>query len=275
MPELPEITVLARQMKTELVGKTFTNIEVLQPKCLNVPQEAFVDALAGARLLDVTHRGKWLFVETTQGWLLLNLGMGGEVLLTTRDALPEKYRLIFDFDDGDCLAVNFWWFGYAHFAAELADHSPTARLGPNAMSLPPDQFRELLRGRRGGIKSFLLNQRRIAGIGNVYVQDPLFKAGIHPLRKINTLDDDDATALWRAIQETLQESIDLGGSAWEQDLHGEKGHWDGSFFLVAYREGQPCPACGTTVVKIKTGSTSSFICPRCQPIDTGVPKNDE
>ena len=132
MPELPEITVLAHQMKTELVGKTFTSIEVLQPKCLNVPEEAFADALTGAQLLDVTHRGKWLLVETTQGWLLLSLGMGGEILLTTRDALPEKYRLIFNFDDDACLAINFWWFGYAHFAAKLADHSPTARLGPNA-----------------------------------------------------------------------------------------------------------------------------------------------
>ena len=268
MPELPEITVLARQMKTELVGKTFASIEVLQPKCLNVQPEAFVDALAGARLLDVTHRGKWLFVETTQGWLLLNLGMGGEVLLTTRDALPEKHRLVFDFDDGACLAINFWWFGYAHFAAELADHLPTARLGPNALTLTLDQFRELLRGRRGGVKSFLLNQRRIAGLGNVYVQDPLFKAGIHPLRKINTLDDDDATALWRTIRGTLQESIDLGGSAWEHDLHGEKGRWDASFFLAAYREGQPCPVCGAPIEKIKTGSTSGYICPVCQALDT-------
>jgi formamidopyrimidine-DNA glycosylase len=266
MPELPEITVLARQMKTELVGKTFTSIEVLQPKCLNVSEEAFVEALAGARLLDVTHRGKWLLVETTQGWLLLSLGMGGEILLTTHNALPEKYRLVFDFDDGTCLAVNFWWFGYAHFVAELTDHSPTAQLGPNALSLTLEQFRELLRGRRGGIKSFLLNQRRIAGLGNVYVQDPLFKAGIHPLRKIDTLDDDEITALWRAVRETLQESIDLGGSAWEQDLHGEKGRWDASFLLVGYREGQPCPVCGTPVEKIKTGSTSSFICPLCQPL---------
>ena len=268
MPELPEITVLAHQMKTELVGKTFTSIEVLQPKCLNVPEEAFADALTGAQLLDVTHRGKWLLVETTQGWLLLSLGMGGEILLTTRDALPEKYRLIFNFDDDACLAINFWWFGYAHLAAQLADHSPTARLGPNALSLTLDQFRELLGGRRGAIKSFLLDQQRIAGIGNVYVQDPLFKAGIHPLRKINTLDDDEITALWQAIRETLQESIDLGGSVWEQDLHGEKGRWDRSFFLVAYREDEPCPACGTRIEKIKTGSTSGYVCPVCQALDT-------
>jgi len=269
MPELPEIAVLAHQMKTELVGKTFTGIEVLQPKCLNVSKEAFVEGLTGARLLNVTHRGKWLFVETTQGWLLLNLGMGGEILLTTRDTLPEKYRLIFDFDDDTCLAINFWWFGYAHFVAELADHSPTTRLGPDALSLTPDEFQELLRGRRGAIKSFLLDQRWIAGIGNVYVQDPLFKAGVHPLRSINTLDDDEITALWRAIQETLQESIDRGGSAWERDLHGEKGRWDGSFFLVAYREGQPCPVCGMPVEKIQTGSTSGYICRVCQPLNEG------
>lgn len=111
MPELPEITVRAREMKKELVNKTIANIEVLQPKCLNVPEETFVEALTGAQLLDVTHRGKWLFVETSQGWLLMGLGMGGELLLVTRDTLPEKYRLIFDFTDGTCLAVNFWkWY---------------------------------------------------------------------------------------------------------------------------------------------------------------------
>ena len=99
--------------------------------------------------------------------------------------------------------------------------------------------------RRGAIKPFVLNQKRIAGIGNVYVQDPLFKAGIHPLRRINTLSDDKVTALWQALQETLQESIDHGGSAWELNLYGEKGGWGEHFLLVGYREGEPCPKCGT------------------------------
>ena len=271
MPELPEITVLARQMKQELVGKTISGIEVLQPKCLNVAERTFVESLTGARLLDVSHRGKWIFVETDKGWLLLSLGMGGEVLLVSRETLPEKHRLVFDFDDGTCLAVNFWWFGYTHYArpGELDDHAMTAKLGPNALDLTLDEFRELLRGRRGGVKSFLLNQSRIAGIGNVYIQDPLFKAKIHPLRAINTLSDDEIAALWQVLQGTLQESIDQGGSAWEMNLHGEKGRWDESFLLVGYREGQPCPVCGTTIEKIKTGSTSGFICPQCQPLVAG------
>jgi formamidopyrimidine-DNA glycosylase len=268
MPELPEITVLARQMKAELVGKTFTNTEVLQPKCLNVTPQEFAARLRGARIQDVGCRGKWILVETNQGWLLLNLGMGGEILLATRHSLPEKYRLILDFSDGTSLVINHWWFGQAHFVplGSLDQHPMTAKLGPNALDLSLEQFRELLRGRRGGIKSFLLNQSRIAGIGNVYIQDPLFKAGVHPLRPINSLSDDEIAAIWQAIRETLQQSIDHGGSAWEMDLHGEKGRWDDSFFLVAYREGQPCPVCETTVEKIKTGSTAGFVCQRCQPL---------
>jgi formamidopyrimidine-DNA glycosylase len=268
MPELPEIAVLAGDMQKELVGKTIAGIEVLQPKCLNLPVEEFQASLTGARILAVTAHGKWLQVQTTQGWLLLNLGMGGEILLTSRDRLPEKYRLVFDLDDSACLAINFWWFGQSHYTTDRADHPMTAGLGPNALGLTLGQFRELLQGRRGGIKSFLLNQRHIAGIGNVYIQDPLFKAGIHPLRRINTLSDDEIVALWRALQDTLQESVDQGGSAWEMNLYGEKGHWDAGFLLVGYREGQPCPTCGTTIVKIKTGSTSGYICPQCQPLDT-------
>jgi formamidopyrimidine-DNA glycosylase len=267
MPELPEITVLAHQMKTQLVGKTITSIQVLQPKCLNLPEESFVGALTGARLLDVSHHGKWLFVETSHGWLLLNLGMGGEILLTTRDKLPDKYRLIFDFDDNTSLVVNFWWFGYSHYVKDLHDHPMSNKLGPDAKRISLDQFRELMRGRRGGIKSFLLNQSRIAGIGNVYAHDPLFKAGIHPLRPIPTLSDSEVATLWKAIQETLHESIEHGGSGWELNLYGQKGGWDENFLLVGYREGQPCPTCGTPIEKIKTGSTSSFICPQCQPLD--------
>jgi formamidopyrimidine-DNA glycosylase len=159
-----------------------------------------------------------------------------------------------------------WWFGNVNYVKSLADHRQVASLGPDFMCLILDEFRELLRGRRGGIKSFLLNQKRLAGIGNVYGQDPLFKSRIHPLRSINTLTDDEIQALWQATRETLQESIDLGGSHWEQNLYGEHGRWDSSYFLVAYREGEPCPTCGTAVQKIRTGSTHTHICPSCQSL---------
>ena len=128
MPELPEIVARAQEMHQELVGKSIKNIEVLQPKCLNIPEDQFIDALSGAQIIDISHKGKWVFTRTTKGWFLLCLGMGGEILRVTRDSLPEKYRLIFDFDDNTCLAINFWWFGYAHFVLDLATHSMTANL---------------------------------------------------------------------------------------------------------------------------------------------------
>jgi formamidopyrimidine-DNA glycosylase len=269
MPELPEITVLARDMQRRLVGRTIVDTEVLQPKCLNIPVDEFQKRLAGAEVLSVAPRGKWLQARTTRGWLLINLGMGGEILLTTRNSLPDKHRIILDLDDGSALAVNLWWFGYVHCAHNLKDHAMTAKLGPHALDLSLDGFRALLSGRRGGIKSFLLNQERIAGIGNVYVQDPLFAARIHPLRRINTLSDAEVDVLYRALIDTLEESIRQGGSAREVNLHGDKGRWDSSHFRVAYREGLPCPACGATVVKIRTGSTASHICPSCQPLPAG------
>ena len=266
MPELPEIVIFARDMHKELVGRTISSIEVLQPKSLNVPEDEFRAALSGARILKVASHGKWLQVETTRGWLLLNLGMGGEILLTSRERLPEKHRLVFDFEDGACLAVNFWWFGYVHYARHPGDHPMVGELGPDFMSLGLEDFRELLQGRRGGIKAFLLNQKRMAGIGNVYVQDPLFKAGIHPLRTIDSLSDAEIKALYYALRETLQESIDHGGAAYELNLYGKKGGWDSRFLLVAYRERQSCPKCGTAVEKIRTGSTHTHICPSCQPL---------
>jgi formamidopyrimidine-DNA glycosylase len=269
MPELPEIKARAREMKQALLGKTITHIEVLQPKCLNVPPETFNKALTGAQWLDVTHHGKWLFVKTSQGWLLFNLGMGGEILLVTHDTLPEKYRLIFDFADDTCLAVNFWWFGYAHFVApdELDSHDLTAKLGPNASELTVDDLQTMLNGRRGRIKSFLLNQARIAGIGNFYIHDILFLARLHPLRQINTLSDAEIDALARAIHDGLQPAIDKGGAFYELNLYGGKGDFTMDDILVGYKEDQPCPVCSTPIEKIKTGSTSSFICPSCQPIE--------
>jgi formamidopyrimidine-DNA glycosylase len=143
-------------MRKELVGRTIGGVEVLQPKCVNLPAEEFQAALTGAEIRDVAPRDKWLQVETTRGWLLLNLGMGGEILLTDREHLPEKLRLVLDLDDGTCLAINFWWVGHAHYAADLAAHAMTAKLGPNALDLTLAQFRALLRGRRGAIKYFLL-----------------------------------------------------------------------------------------------------------------------
>ena len=119
MPELPEITVLARQMNEALPGKTIAAVEVIQPKCLNVPVEAFEAGMVGAQVREVTHHGKWLIAETSQGWFLLNLGRGGEALLCTQETLPEKCQVILDSEDGTWLAIHFWWSGKTEIGSEL------------------------------------------------------------------------------------------------------------------------------------------------------------
>jgi formamidopyrimidine-DNA glycosylase len=268
MPELPEVTSRAREMNAFLVGKRISTITVIQPKSLNIPEEAFIAALIGARIEQVFNRGKWIFVRTSQGWLLLNLGMGGEILLVPSDRLPDKRRLIFDFDDGNSLSINFWWFGYAHFAPldHLASHEMTARIGPNATDLSLTDWQALLLNQRKQIKALLLDQSQVAGIGNAYIHDILFLARLHPLRKADSLTTAEIAALAEAVQAGLQPSLEKGGAFYELNLFGEKGGFRAEDILIGYREGQPCPRCATPIQKIRTGSTSSFICPSCQPL---------
>lgn len=274
MPELPEIMSRAREMQRALVGRTITGIDVIQPKCLNMRPATFRKRLTGGEILEVTHHGKWIFVRTTQGYLLLNLGMGGDLLLTTRRKLPEKYQFIFDFDDGKCLTVRFWWFGYVHHAPEgkLGGHEMTAKLGPDALTISKEEFRELVSGRRGAVKTFLLNQENLAGIGNAYVQDILFLAGLHPATTLDRLKDDEVDRLWQAIRDGLLPAAKKGGSWYEKTLRGKPGGFVYEDLLVGYREGKPCPVCGTDVVKLRTGTTQSFICPSCQRKKRAAPR---
>lgn len=270
MPELPEIANLARKMDRELRGRRIADVEVVQPKCLNVPPEEFRRLLVGTTVARVTSRGKWIFTDLeARATLLLNLGMGGEVLFhRSGDPLPGNRQSAVLFDDGSALSQHFWWFGYVHAVktADLASHAMTASLGLDPLNdneFTPKAFEEMLDQRkRGRIKTVLMDQRNIAGIGNVYIQDILFAAGLHPLRKIAELSSAERTTLYDAIRSQLRNALDLGGLAYEKDLYDHPGQFKD--FLVGYREGKPCPVCGTLIQKIRTGSTSSFICPHCQ-----------
>jgi formamidopyrimidine-DNA glycosylase len=268
MPELPEIACRAREMDAALPGRTIREIEVLQPKCLNVSPEVLAKALRGATIEAVSHRGKWITVETSGGLLLINLGMGGEILFVPSRNLPAKWRVRFALDKKEDLVLNFWWFGYMHYipSGAIEDHPMIAALGPDALDVTLPQFRSLLRSRRGAVKAFLLDQSKLAGIGNAYVHDILFRAKLHPLRTIPSLSLEDVRNLHRAIRTELGRSIEKGGAFYEVGLDGKPGGFTAEDLLIGYREGKACPTCGAPVVKIKTGGTSSFLCLRCQPL---------
>jgi formamidopyrimidine-DNA glycosylase len=272
MPELPEITVIARQMNNEIKGKRIADFEVKQPKNLNIPVPEFTRTAEGKLIHNVSSRGKWLFIKLDPSYfMLINLGMGAELLyFNPTRKLPEKYHFKLTFADKTGFTAHFWWFGYIHLVAEngLSNDKLTAQLGKSATdeTFTLKYFKELLAKKKTGIKSFLLDQKNVAGIGNVYVQDILFEAKLHPNRKISTLSEKEIIGLYNAIQDVLRRSIQLGGLAYERDFYGQRGKFTADHFLVGYKQGKPCPECGTTIEKIKTGTTSSYICPKCQTL---------
>ena len=270
--ELPEIIILSRQMDEALRGKTIAGVEVANPKCLNVSLDEFRSMLIGRTVEGVEPRGKWVFIHLDGGLMLLyNTGMGADTLYFKNEAgVPEKYHQKIVFTDGTGFTVRVWWFSYLHLVHRdrLSEQRLTTGMGLSPLDdgFTIAHFKDLLGGRRTGVKSLLTNQRMVAGIGNVYIHDPLFLAGVHPLRKANTLTEDEAKKLYDSIRLVLNESLEAGGLAYEKDFNGERGGYSKSRYRVAYREGEPCPTCGTAIEKIKTGSTSSYVCPRCQPI---------
>jgi formamidopyrimidine-DNA glycosylase len=268
MPEIPEIMSRTKELKKELSGKTIQKIEVLQPKCLNVPSATFIKSLTQATVADVSSKGKWIFIDTDRGWWLENMGMGGELLLVTRESLPKKYRLLFDFTDGQTLSINYWWFGYTHFVKknQLDKHPMISKLGSNSLEISREEFTALMKNQRGRVKSVLLDQSKIAGIGNAYIHDILFLAKIHPLRASTSLDEKEIARLFDAIHKGLEPSLMKGGAWYELNIYGKPGGFQQKDILIGYRAGSPCPKCGTPIEKIQTGSTSSFICPHCQQI---------
>lgn len=272
MPELPEVTRLAKQMNSELKSKCVVEIESKQPKNLNMPVTNFAKIINGKSVANVSSKGKWIFAKLDPDYyLLINLGMNGDLLYFTPDKKPpEKYHFKLTFTDKTGFTITFQWIGLVHLVAEkdLDKHKLTAKLGiqPTDKNFTLQHFKRLLANRKTIIKNYLLDQKNIAGIGNVYIQDTLFRARFHPNRKINTLTPQEITTLYHAIKDTLNHAIKLGGLVYEKDFYGKHGRFTGDSFLVGYKTGKPCPNCGTTIIKTRTGTTASYICPKCQPL---------
>ncbi len=269
--ELPETIIISRQMEKELMGNRISGVEVSNPKCLNMPYEEFQREIIGKQISSVKPRGKWFFISLSTHTLFFNPGMGAYILyFTSDDDLPEKYQIKIECENGTGFTIRVWWFCYLHLVLNenLTDHKMTASLGfsPLDESFTLNYFTQLLEKRRGGIKSFLLNQKNVAGIGNFYIHDILFDAKVHPLRKIPSLTFEEIKLLYHSMQSLLSKSVELGGFRYEKDFYGKNGGFDvEEHFRVGYNSGC-CPVCHTEVQKIKTGSTSSYVCPQCQPL---------
>lgn len=271
MAELPEIITLAQQISHELEAKEFESVDVIQEKCLNMEKDIFINSIIGKKIIRAYNRGKWIFINLSEnGNLLLSPGMGADILYyTAGENWPEKYQCRFHFKDHSGFTCRFWWFGHVEYVNdnELDGHKPTRDIAPSPLdeNFTMEYFKKLARG-RSQIKNLIMNQKKIGGIGNVYIHDILFKAKVHPQRPVNTLTSEEIDNIYMIMKENLEISLRKNGLAYEMNFYGVKGGYSLEDFLVAYKEGKSCPICDTLIEKIKTGSTSSYICPQCQKI---------
>jgi len=268
MPELPEIVVISKQMNETIVKKKIEEVAIYQSKCLNRPEDDYARHLVGQKIKKVVSLGKWVDIHLERGdHLYISLGMGGELLyFRSASTIPSNVKFFVRFTDQSGFYITLSWFGYFHLVLKGETNPMTDRLGQDALEMTLEDFQNKLKGRSGSIKAFLMNQKNIRGIGNFYIQEILFQARIHPLKKIDCLSEDDIVMLFEAMQSVLEEAVDKGSSFYEVDFFGQKGDYTLELLSFAYKEGAKCPVCGTETEKIKTGSSSQFVCPTCQPI---------
>jgi len=275
VPELPEVETIRRQLAPHIEGRRVERVEVLDPRWSEpaAPGE-IADALEGRRVLSVERRGKYFDVALDdEVHLVMHLRMTGNLLLVPAgDGDKRPYvRVRLGLDDGSTVLFSDprrFGTGVVLLGDGARDDYFGERLGVEPLS--PDftaaALRDLARGRRSPVKAFLLSQERIAGVGNIYADEALFRARIHPLRPVGTLRRPQVEALRDAVVESLQAGIDARGASIDDFRHTDGAR--GSFqdrFLVHRREGEPCPRCGTTVVKLRAAGRGTYVCPRCQP----------
>jgi formamidopyrimidine-DNA glycosylase len=271
VPELPEVETIVRQLAPRVEGRRLASVEVLDARWCRPRAPAEVErALRGRAVERLSRRGKYMVWEAGELFLLMHLRMTGTLLYDPADP-PAHTRARIGLDDGHRLVYcDPRRFGTAELAwgeRGVADFF-AARLGVEPLSedFTGAHLHALARGRRAPIKAFLLDQRRVAGVGNIYADEALFRAGIHPLRPAGRLTARQTDDLRDAVVATLRAGIGAGGATIDdyRDADGVRGSFQDRF-LVHRQGGQPCPRCGATIVKLVAAGRGTYVCERCQP----------
>jgi formamidopyrimidine-DNA glycosylase len=275
MPELPEVETIKRTLNELIVEKHIDHVTVNLPRIIQKPDDihAFALELAGHRITGVERRGKFLRILLDGLVLVSHLRMEGRYGLYSQDDPVEKHtHVIFHFTDGTELRYqDVRQFGTMHLFPAGQDllEKPLNKLGlePLDESFTPEKLRDAVGTRSASIKAALLNQSYVVGIGNIYVDESLFKAGIHPAQPAKTLTDSQFQVLHEAIVSTLDASIQGGGSSVKSFVNGQGKTGDFQHQLQIYgRNGKPCVNCGTLIEKSVVAGRGTHHCPVCQPL---------
>jgi formamidopyrimidine-DNA glycosylase len=261
VPELPEVETVVRSLAPRLTGRKiedarFSSHHVVRQKFATLRQR-----VRGQRVNSVRRHGKFIVMELERGFLTVHLGMTGKLLL---DSEPGPYaRAVFTLDRGLLVYDDIRHFGRIEWSAQPLERAE--KLGPDALSVTLKDFRELLKLRRSRIKPLLLNQRFLRGMGNIYTDEALFEARIHPQAMAASLSRERAARLHHAMVDILNTAIRLKGSSVSDyvDADGQKGSFQQQHQVYG-REGQPCSICGTPIRRIVVGQRGTHYCPKCQ-----------
>jgi formamidopyrimidine-DNA glycosylase len=271
MPELPEVETIRRHLAPHVEARTLQRLEVLDERWSRpIPGAEVTAALEGRRVERLGRRGKYLVWELEgDAYLLMHLRMTGTLLIDPPGA-PPYTRAWIRLGDHDLAYTDPRRFGTGELAlgGEALDAFFAARLGlePFDEAFTGAYLHALARASRAPVKAFLLDQKRVAGVGNIYADEALFRARIHPLRPANRLTRPQAAALRDAVVESLAAGIEAKGASIDdfRDPYGVAGTFQHQF-LVHLREGEPCTRCGGPVRKLRAAGRGTYVCERCQP----------
>lgn len=270
MPELPEVETVVRDLRPLIVGRSFTSLRV-GPLRLRKPwSEDWVGNIVGRTTTAIRRRGKWILVDLDSGAILLvHLGMTGQfTAVPATDARPDHLHFTFALSDGQELRYrDVRRFGSVQWIASdaLVQSAFGETLGPEPADIPADAFADAVRASRRNLKAILLDQSILAGVGNIYADESLFRARLHPETPGSQLSKKQCDALRVAIEEVIAQAI-VGRGSTIRDYIGGSGLRGGfqDEFNVYGRTGEKCNACGRAIEMIRVAGRSSHFCPRCQ-----------
>jgi formamidopyrimidine-DNA glycosylase len=269
MPELPEVEITRRGIEPFVIGKTITAMEVRNPHLRwRVPRN-MARRIVGQTVRRLLRRGKYLLFEFAEGWLIVHLGMSGSLRVVDPESSPRKHDhvdLVFGtkalrLRDPRRFGAVLWQDG------DIAGHPLLAALGvePLGEEFSAEFLYRATRGRQAGIKALLMNAHIVVGIGNIYANESLFRARIHPRTRAGRLTRTRCARLVAAVRDTLQAAIAAGGSSLRDFVHsdGASGYFQQQYGVYG-RAGLACRVCGAVIKIARLGQRSSFYCPRCQ-----------
>ncbi|WP_319582863.1 bifunctional DNA-formamidopyrimidine glycosylase/DNA-(apurinic or apyrimidinic site) lyase [uncultured Pseudodesulfovibrio sp.] len=269
MPELPEVEVIARGLDTSVAGRTIESVEVPGLTRLSEPEETLVPKVLGRTIIRVWRRAKVLLMELDTGsTMAFHLKMTGRVVHGPNRTAEKHDRILFHLDDGSLLSfADMRKFGYVRCFApgELDCWDFLCKAGPEPLETAPEVLAERVTGRNCAIKALLLNQSVVAGVGNIYADESLFRAGINPETRGSRVGRDKAVKLFTELQAVLKQAIAENGSSISDyvNAHGDAGAFQNSFNVYG-RKGQACKQCGDTLRAVTVAGRTSTFCPKCQ-----------